>query len=234
MKPTPLASNAAPAVNWLVPRGKRIAPRELPGRPAVVLRRGAPVDQPVALLAGLVLEERVADAAPERKRRIAGVGAGGRDAGVAGRRQRGALGGAGLVDRLIERVLVDVAVERRGVDVSIVGVTREHGALTDTVARADVDERRSIVGDVGFRIHAGEFPREELQILEGVADQRIVGVGHADGRVVAGPLPPELAEQLADLGRRVVAPPILLEADCRTCTSGCRRLWSLAAVLEFD
>ena len=45
-------------------------------------------------------------------------------AGVAGGGERRLLGGARLVDRLVERVFVDVAVERVGADVAVVGVAR--------------------------------------------------------------------------------------------------------------
>ena len=67
---------------------------------------------------------------------------------VAGGGQRRPLGGARLVERLVERVLVDVAVERVGADVAVVGVPgqRQPRALTAwRVVRLRNVERLSVV-----------------------------------------------------------------------------------------
>ena len=48
--------------------------------------------------------------------------------------ERGTLGRVGLIQRLIQRILVDVAVERGRVDVAVVGVARIQQAVPGAVA----------------------------------------------------------------------------------------------------
>ena len=56
--------------------------------------------------------------------------------------------------RLVERVLVDVAVERVGADVAVVGVAENVRRGAQAVPRRDVDEGRAIVGRVRLRVDA--------------------------------------------------------------------------------
>ena len=180
-----------------------------------VLRGVRPVQETVARCARLVLEQRVADAAPERKRRVGRGGAAGRDAGVTRRGERGALGRARLVNRLVERVYVDVGVERVRVEVAIVDVARPRERRAGAVLRGDVDERPMIVRLVRRRVDAGVVLLDEPLILQAVSRERGVRVRQRDLQVGLRIVPADVAEQLADGGRRVDAPAVLGEQVAR-------------------
>src|SRR5262249_40983123 len=90
---------------------QRSEQRELAGQPIVVLRRVTAAQQPVAFFRRLIVEQHVGDASPERERRVRGAFAGDGKPGKACGRERGPLRGIGLIDRLVERVVVDVSVQ---------------------------------------------------------------------------------------------------------------------------
>src|SRR4029453_14254534 len=94
----------------VVAAAERVAPRELSPSAGVELGRLGAVVQAVALFRRLVIEQNVGNAPPERKRSVRGVGAARRKAGVPGCRQRCLLGRSRLVDRLVERGFVEIAV----------------------------------------------------------------------------------------------------------------------------
>ena len=75
------------------------------------------------------------------RRCVGGARAGDRHAGVAGRGQRRPLRRVRLIDRLIERVVVDVAVERLRPDRAEVGIPRQRQRGTQVLAPGGVQER---------------------------------------------------------------------------------------------
>src|SRR5688572_13934035 len=106
-----------------------LAKRDLPGQAAVALIGLAAVDQAVATLSRLVVQQHIGDAAEIWKRRVAGIGTDDGSSDVSRRKQRSLFGNSRLIDRLVERRLVDVAVERVGVDIAEVAVEREGHAI---------------------------------------------------------------------------------------------------------
>jgi hypothetical protein len=82
-----------------------------------VLQGLRPVDQPVALLGRFVLEQPLPMQRQNGNGVFVGVGSARGNAGVAGRGERRAFRRARLVERLVQRVLVDVAVESVRADV---------------------------------------------------------------------------------------------------------------------
>jgi len=94
-----------------------------------------------------------------RKRRVGGVGAARRNPGIAGGGQRTLLGGVRLIDLLVERVLVDVAVQRRRADIAVVGVARERERVAQLLRALEVERQRAVLGRVGRGIEAGPVVR---------------------------------------------------------------------------
>jgi len=118
------------------------------------------------------------------------------------------VGGAGLVNRLIERVLIDVPIEGVGADVPVVGVTKNRHLIGGVVPPGEIEKRGTVVRDIGRGVDARVVAGEKALLLHAVAGQRIIGVRHAEPERRPGVLPAELAEKLADVGRRAIAPSV--------------------------
>ena len=163
----------------------------------VRLRGVGSVDQPVAFLARFADQQHIGDAAPGRERRVAGVGARSGKAGVARGGERVLLVGIGLVDRLVQRVVIDVAVGGSGLDAPPVDIARQRQTVGQRVTGRQVQQRRSVLGGVGLAVDAGPVLGQQAALLQAVAVE--IGVSQRSGQrpacltgVVA-----ELAEQLA-------------------------------------
>ena len=85
-----------------------------------MLERVGAVDESVACFGGLVGQQYLSDAGPERKRRVRRVGPAQREPGVAGRAQCCLFSEGRLIHRLIERVFIQIAVQRVGVNAPVV------------------------------------------------------------------------------------------------------------------
>ena len=187
-------------------------PVELAGDAGVVLVGGGPVDQAIALFSGLVSALRIGNAAPFRKRGIAGVFARGREAGVAGGRQRRLLGGIGLVDRLVECRLVDIAIEGRGLDAAVVDLTGQRQAVAQQLAGGQVDQQRAVAGGVGLGVDTFSVSIQQSHLLQTVAVEGVVGQCCCQPQPGVSGQQAELAEQLADVAGRLAAPAFFMEA----------------------
>ena len=74
-----------------------------------------------------------------------------------------------LVDRLVQRILVDVAVEGVGVDVAVVDVAGHRYPCVQTAASGHVEERRAVLCRVRLRVHARVVAVEKADLLKAVA-----------------------------------------------------------------
>ena len=133
---------------------------------------------------------------------------------------------------MVERVVVEVAVETDGVDVAVVDVPGHREVPARAVARREREKRRAVVRDVGLGVHAGVVAGEEALLLQTVAVERIVRVRRGDAEIARRAFPAERAEHLAHVRGRVVAPAVLPEeipGEIPVESGGVR-----AAVLELD
>ena len=154
--------------------------------------------------------------------------------GVAGGRQRRSLGGVRLVQRLVERILVDVAVERRRANVAVVGIAGEQTASLPSSRR--VADRLSSVEWLSVVVRLGVDARvvavEEALLLQAVAGQRVVRrTRRSAAQTSAMSLPAQLAEELPHIATasRRASRPRANRLPARNQLNAVRR----AAVLEF-
>ena len=83
--------------------------------------------------------------------------------------------------------------------------------VTRTVAAAQIDKGRAVLGLIGLRVDAVVVAVEEAGLLQPVAVQRRVGIADAETRIGPRPLPAKLPEQLSDLRGRILPPALLIE-----------------------
>ena len=157
----------------------RDKPGRLSGQSVVVLLVERVGDDAGALLDRLALFESLRDAAPVRKRLGGGI-AGGRESFVTRGSKRGNVGGAEIVERFVERLLVDVAVGRVRADVAEIGVSGERQVAGGVVPQTQVKRRRAVPRDVGNAVDARIVLREKARILQAIAGQPVVGVTKAE------------------------------------------------------
>ncbi|PAV92805.1 hypothetical protein WR25_07095 [Diploscapter pachys] len=154
-------------------------PRQLRRRaPFALAGRGA-VDQAVAFLVRLAVQQHVGDAAPAWKRGVRLRFAGGGDARIARRRQSGTLYRIGLVQRQPVRQLLR---QRR------------------------IAVPAAIPCRVGVRVDARRLLREQPHLLQAVTVEVAVGDTARQRDIGAAIDPADLAEQLAGARGRIVAP----------------------------
>jgi len=189
-----LASYHAPATNWFGQPASGCVARSAPVR----LRRARPVEQAVAFLVRLAVEQRIGNAAPEWKRSVRRILAAGWKAGVTCGSERRLLGGVGLVDRLVERIVVDVAVERRRPDPAIEGVARKQEVLAGASAPDEVDEHGPVVRLIRLGVDASVVAREEALLLKAVTPEAIVDVRAGERNPRGAVVPARLGEELSD------------------------------------
>jgi hypothetical protein len=101
---------------------------------------------------------------------------------------------------LIQRIVVDIAIETGGPNVSEVRVAGDDQRAAEAVPRGEIEKRRVIIGDVGLGVDTRVVARQEALFLKGVAAQRVFGErgGQSQCRLVAAPA--EFAESLANIG----------------------------------
>ena len=157
------------------------------------------VDDPVALLARLIVLQCLRDTAPEREGRVGRRGTAGRIAAIARSLQRRDVGRTGLVDRLVQRAFVGVAVEGRSVDVAVVNVARDHQCIVVCVAGRQVEQRGAVLRDVRLGVHAGTVTLQQTLLLQPIAVELVVCMGQCQLQVGVAAGPAQLAEPLAHI-----------------------------------
>src|SRR5690242_17874635 len=95
----------------IAPGPRTVQPGALRGEAGAVLSDVRTVQQAIALLRRLVAQQRLPDASPFRKGSIGGRLAGGWKSAIPRRRQCRPLGSARLVHRLIQRIVIEIAIE---------------------------------------------------------------------------------------------------------------------------
>ena len=126
------------------------------------------------------------------------------------RRKRRPLGGVRLVHRLIQRIVVEIAVERVGADVALIHVARKLN-FSHTVPRQEVERGREIRRLVRNRVDRAIVGPQQPLLLKAVSDERVVGVKGGQSEAGVGVLPSQPSEELAHIGRRVLPPSVLEE-----------------------
>ena len=121
--------------------------------------------------------------------------------GVEGQRAAGVVDAGDVHVAVLSRALV-VAGER---------VYRDQQIVRQPLAAAHVDEVHEVLGLVGERVGGPSVPRQQGFRGQAVAGQIVVGVVVADLDVGAVRLVSDLAEKLAQVAPRVLAPPVLVE-----------------------
>ncbi len=134
-----------------------------------------------------------------------------RKARVARRGERGALARRRLIQRLAERVIVDVAVVGVGLDVAVIGIARQRQRLAQLLRAGEIDEVGLVLRVVGLGVDAVVVTPQELKILQAIAIEVRVGVGRGDRHIGDLAAPAGLAEELARIGGRILAPAIVLQ-----------------------
>ena len=178
--------------------------RRLRRHAALRLRAAAAAQHAVAGEVGVGALQRPRDAEQRRERRFRRIdGRGRRDAR---RGERSAVRGAQCVQRLVERVVGEVAVERARRDATDVDLAREAPASFDVVRRRQAQQAGAVARLVGSRVDARLALREQLRILKAIAVQRRRRAARAQRQVGRARTPAELAERLDQPGRRIVAP----------------------------
>lgn len=159
-------------------RGDVIArqqPGRLAGQAVVVLLVERVGDDAGALLARLVLLQPLREAAPKREGLGGGI-AGGGEAAIAGPVERRDIGGAQIVERLIERIGVDIAVGGVGADVPEVGIPRKRHAARGLMLNAEIQRWRAVPGNVRHAIHTAVIVLQKAEVLKSIPGEPIVRI----------------------------------------------------------
>ena len=106
---------------------------------------------------------------------------------------------------------IGVAVQRGLTEVAVIGIALERQRRGPALLHAGRHHRRVIFRRVRLRVDAAVVPREQPEFLEAVPIQRVRRMAHGHRDVRALTVPRRLGEDLADVGRRLLAPAVLGE-----------------------
>ncbi len=112
---------------------------------------------------------------------------------------------------LSERVVVEVAVQRRRLDMPVVRARGERQAIREVMRGGEVHEQRLVRRRVGLGVDARVVLREEALLLQSVAGEIRVGIPRRHGSTGPRVAPAGFGEELSHARRRIVAPSVFPE-----------------------